>query len=98
MTQPNALILHATGTNRDVETANAVELAGGTPTIMHVNELRENPAQLREFQMFILPGGFSYGDALGGGRLSSGRGPVDPERKPGTSRYEHTGGTPTANR
>jgi phosphoribosylformylglycinamidine synthase len=69
MTQPNALILHATGVNRDVETANAVNLAGGTPTIMHVNELRQQPAQLRDFQMLILPGGFSYGDALGGGRL-----------------------------
>jgi phosphoribosylformylglycinamidine synthase subunit PurQ / glutaminase len=69
MTQPNVLILHATGVNRDVETANAVRLAGGAPTIMHVNELRQQPAQLRDFQMLILPGGFSYGDALGGGRL-----------------------------
>jgi phosphoribosylformylglycinamidine synthase I len=69
MTRPNVLILHATGTNRDVETANAVGLAGGATTIMHVNKLRENPSQLRGFQMFILPGGFSYGDALGGGRL-----------------------------
>ena len=69
MTQPNVLILHATGVNRDVETANAVKLASGTPTIMHVNELRQQPARLRDFQMLILPGGFSYGDALGGGRL-----------------------------
>ncbi|MBN1814332.1 MAG: phosphoribosylformylglycinamidine synthase I [Anaerolineae bacterium] len=69
MTRPNVLILHATGTNRDVETANAVELANGKPTIMHVNELREQPARLHDYQMFILPGGFSYGDALGAGRL-----------------------------
>jgi phosphoribosylformylglycinamidine synthase I len=69
MTRPQVLILHATGTNRDVETANAVTLAGGEPTIMHVNALREQPTRLRDCQMFILPGGFSYGDALGGGRL-----------------------------
>lgn len=69
MTRPNVLILHATGTNRDVETANAVELAGGSPTILHVNKLREQPARLHDYQMFILPGGFSYGDALGAGRL-----------------------------
>ncbi len=34
MTRPNVLILHATGTNRDVETTNAVKLAGGVPTIL----------------------------------------------------------------
>jgi phosphoribosylformylglycinamidine synthase I len=69
MTRPGVLILHATGTNRDVEAANAVRLAGGDPTIMHVNELRQRPARLGGSQMLILPGGFSYGDALGGGRL-----------------------------
>jgi len=46
-----------------------VEQAGGLPVIMHVNKLKENPERLRDFQMFILPGGFSYGDALGAGRL-----------------------------
>jgi phosphoribosylformylglycinamidine synthase I len=71
MTRPTALILHAVGTNRDVDAARAVELAGGLPVIQHVNELRKRPEQLREFQMFILPGGFSYGDALGAGRLFS---------------------------
>ena len=34
------LIPHASGTNRDLEAAQAIELAGGTPTIAHVNELR----------------------------------------------------------
>ena len=67
--KPQVLILHATGTNRDRETAWAVEQAGGEPHIVHVNELRRRPARLHEFQMLILPGGFSYGDALGAGRL-----------------------------
>ena len=69
MNQPQVLILQATGTNRDPDTARAVEQAGGQPVILHVNELRERPARLHDFQMLILPGGFSYGDALGGGRL-----------------------------
>lgn len=64
-----ALILHATGTNRDREAAWAVEKAGGDPVIMHVNALRDQPARLHDFRMLILPGGFSYGDALGAGRL-----------------------------
>jgi len=69
MSRPHVMILHATGTNRDGDAAWAVEQAGGDPTIVHVNELRQNPDQLHQFQMLILPGGFSYGDALGAGRL-----------------------------
>ncbi len=69
MDRPNVLILHATGTNRDREAAWAVEHAGGQPTILHVNQLRERPARLHDYRMLILPGGFSYGDALGAGRL-----------------------------
>jgi len=69
MTQPSVLILQATGTNRDGDAAYAVELAGGHPVVLHVNELREDPHILHEHQMLVLPGGFSYGDALGAGRL-----------------------------
>jgi phosphoribosylformylglycinamidine synthase len=64
-----ALILHARGTNRDREAAWAVEKAGGDAVIMHVNALRDRPGRLYDSQMLILPGGFSYGDALGAGRL-----------------------------
>ena len=67
--RPKVLILHATGTNRDREAARAVEAAGGGPQIVHVNELRAQHANLHDFQMLILPGGFSYGDDLGAGRL-----------------------------
>lgn len=69
VSQPKVLILHATGTNRDHDAAWAVERAGGQPEIVHVNQLRDDPARLHRFQMMILPGGFSYGDALGAGRL-----------------------------
>lgn len=67
--KPNVLILHATGTNRDREAAWAVEAAAGQSQIVHINELRERRAYLHDFQMLILPGGFSHGDALGAGRL-----------------------------
>ena len=69
MSKPRVLILHATGTNRDWEAAQACELAGGAPEIVHVNQLRDGGRHLRDYQMLVLPGGFSYGDALGGGRL-----------------------------
>ncbi len=69
MTPPPVLILMATGTNRDGDAAHAIEAAGGKATTLHVNELRERPARLHEAAMLVLPGGFSYGDALGAGRL-----------------------------
>jgi phosphoribosylformylglycinamidine synthase len=71
MKRPSVLVLQATGTNRDPDAATAVELAGGAPTVLHVNALQAQPDRLHDFQMLILPGGFSYGDALGAGRLLS---------------------------
>jgi len=69
LSQPPVLILHATGTNRDREAAWAVERAGARPDIVHVNELHERAVRLHDYAMLVLPGGFSYGDALGAGRL-----------------------------
>jgi phosphoribosylformylglycinamidine synthase len=63
------LILHATGTNRDREALQACELAGGQAEIVHVNQLRSGARRLADYQMLLLPGGFSYGDDLGAGRL-----------------------------
>ncbi len=67
-TKPIILIPHASGTNRDGDAAYAIRLAGGEPRILHLNELRHHRAAFREAQMMLLPGGFSYGDALGAGR------------------------------
>lgn len=67
--QPRALILHAPGTNRDREAAWAVQLAGGRPEIVHVNQLHTGERRLRDYQMLILPGGFAHADALGAGRI-----------------------------
>ena len=71
MRRPPVLILHAPGTNRDQEAAAAVEAAGGDPRIVAVNELIRRPGTFSHFGAVVLPGGFSYGDALGaGGRLA----------------------------
>lgn len=69
MARVRVLILHATGTNRDREAAWACQAAGGEPEIVHVNQLRRRERRLQDYQMLVLPGGFSYGDALGAGRL-----------------------------
>ena len=67
--KPHALIAHASGTNRDHDVAWALELAGASPEIVHINQLRDSAIRLSDYQMLVLPGGFSYGDDLGAGKL-----------------------------
>jgi phosphoribosylformylglycinamidine synthase I len=69
MMRPKALILHATGTNRDLEATQALELAGAQAEIIHMNQLRWGERRWDDYQMLVLPGGFSYADALGAGKL-----------------------------
>ena len=69
MAQPRVLILRAPGTNCDLETAYAFELAGGRPEPMHINRLLEAPRLLGDYQILCLPGGFSYGDDIAAGRI-----------------------------
>ncbi len=66
---PRALILHAAGTNRDHEAAQALRLAGALPEIVPLNALRQGAHRWSDFQLLVIPGGFSYGDALGAGKL-----------------------------
>jgi len=66
---PRALILRAPGTNCDVETAHAFELAGGIAERVHINRLIENPALAARYQILCFPGGFSYGDDIAAGMI-----------------------------
>ena len=68
-TKPNVLILRAPGTNCDLETAYAFELAGGKSERIHVNRLLENPGMTENFQILCFPGGFSFGDDVASGRI-----------------------------
>jgi phosphoribosylformylglycinamidine synthase subunit PurQ / glutaminase len=67
--RPKALILHTTGTNRDQDVAQALELADAEPEIVHLNQLKTCERYWQNYQMAVLPGGFSYADALGAGKL-----------------------------
>lgn len=71
MVAPRVCVLRAPGTNCDVETAHAFDLAGGQAERVHLFRLLENPEQLRDFQILCIPGGFSYGDDLGAGVIFS---------------------------
>jgi len=61
--------MQVTGTNRDRDAARACALAGGEPEIVHVNALADDPTRLDRYRMIVLPGGFSYGDDLGAGKM-----------------------------
>ncbi len=67
--KPNVLILRAPGTNCDLETAYAFEVAGATTERIHVNRILENPGIMDRFQIMCFPGGFSYGDDIAAGRV-----------------------------
>ncbi len=67
--KPKVLILHANGSNRDRDAALACTLAGAEPEIAHMNEILSGKRQIRDYHMLIVPGGFSYGDDLGAGKL-----------------------------
>jgi len=69
MTRPLAVVLTAPGTNRDAEAVDALDRAGAEPMVVPVTQLRERPSLLTSSQLLMLAGGFSYGDALGAGRL-----------------------------
>ncbi len=66
-TKTKTIIIHANGTNRDHDAALAVELAGGHPEIVHLNQLFAGERKLEDYGFLIVPGGFSYGDDLGAG-------------------------------
>lgn len=67
--KPKALILQAHGTNRDYDAAEALTLAGADPEGVPLNHLRSAKKHFGDYQMLVLPGGFSYADALGAGKL-----------------------------
>jgi phosphoribosylformylglycinamidine synthase I len=69
MITPRVLVLRAPGTNCDEETAFAWELAGGAPERVHLNQLIHGERHLEEFQILTIPGGFSFADSVGAGKL-----------------------------
>jgi phosphoribosylformylglycinamidine synthase I len=69
MNTPRALILRAPGINRDRDAAYACELAGARSDMVHVNQIAAGNVKLADFGLLVVPGGFSYGDHLGAGKL-----------------------------
>jgi phosphoribosylformylglycinamidine synthase I len=69
MTQAITAVLYAPGTNCHEETMAAIELAGGRAELVLLRDLMDGRTRLEKFQAAVVPGGFSYGDHLGAGRI-----------------------------
>jgi phosphoribosylformylglycinamidine synthase len=69
MTQPRAIVLRAAGINCDREAQAACGKVGFDADIIHVNRLIENRKLVHNYQFLVVPGGFSFGDDLGSGKV-----------------------------
>ena len=69
MAKPRALILRAPGSNCDQEAQFAFEQAGALADRIHIQRLREQPKLLLQYQVLTIPGGFTYGDDVGAGKI-----------------------------
>ncbi len=64
-----ALVLTGFGINCEQDTAQAILKAGGKADIYHVNDVLSKPKLLEDYNMLVFPGGFSFGDDLGSGKV-----------------------------
>jgi phosphoribosylformylglycinamidine synthase subunit PurQ / glutaminase len=69
MSRPTAIVVAGPGTNRDGDALLALDLAGAEPSVVLAGELTADPGRLDEARIVVVAGGFSYGDALGAGRV-----------------------------
>ncbi|KAA3610829.1 MAG: phosphoribosylformylglycinamidine synthase [Planctomycetota bacterium] len=69
MSSAKVLQLFAAGVNCDRELRFAWEQAGAEVEECHIRELMAKPAKVLECDLFSIPGGFTYGDDLGAGRV-----------------------------
>ena len=71
MTTPRfrALVLRAAGTNCEQETVHALETAGASAEVWHVNRWIAEPHALEDVQLLVFPGGFTFGDDVASGAV-----------------------------
>lgn len=73
MSKPKVAVLFGFGINCDHETKAVFDLVGGEAERVHVNHFVNGNRSLEEFHILAVPGGFSFGDHLGSGRLLGNR-------------------------
>jgi len=69
MSKVRTLVLRVAGTNCDAETAFAFEQVGAVVEVVHINQLIHHQRRLGDYQIMVIPGGFTYGDDIAAGRV-----------------------------
>jgi phosphoribosylformylglycinamidine synthase subunit PurQ / glutaminase len=69
MRRPRVCVVTGFGINADEELAHAFDIAGGRAARIHVRDLIDRPDQLSGYRILAFPGGFSFGDHLGSGKV-----------------------------
>ncbi len=69
MSRVRACVVTGFGVNADGELALAFEMAGAQAARVHERDLADDPGLLERFQILAFPGGFSFGDHLGSGKV-----------------------------
>jgi phosphoribosylformylglycinamidine synthase subunit PurQ / glutaminase len=66
---PRVCVVTGCGINADEELALGFTMAGAEASRVHVTDLVDRPSLLAGFRILAFPGGFSFGDHLGSGRV-----------------------------
>ena len=71
--RPRVAVLSGFGINCELETMAVFRMAGAEADRIHLNRLVRGEKKLSDYQIMAIPGGFSFGDYLGSGRLLGNR-------------------------
>ena len=71
MKNVKALIITGFGINCEEEMAAAYRLAGAEAEIVHLNDIFSEKKSIHDYDIMNFPGGFSFGDDLGSGKVLS---------------------------
>ena len=69
--KPRCIVLAGFGLNAEAELAHAFTLAGADAEIVHFSDISSGKKHLSNYEIFAIPGGWSFGDDIAGGRVLS---------------------------
>jgi len=69
MSKVKAIVIRSPGANCDGEGVFALEKAGAEVTLAHINQLSRREFKLADYSILLIPGGFTYGDDISGGKV-----------------------------
>ncbi len=71
--KPRVGILLMEGTNNEYEVFLSIRRSGGVPEYVHINEITSGKKNVQDYDVIIIPGGFSAGDYIRAGSIFAAR-------------------------